>query len=65
MDIVKMIDKAAEYGFRTVISKDANLYTIGFERNGKWSPPYGGFTLDEAVKDATEDIMVFKEDTND
>ena len=53
----KLIEIAASKGFRTVVSIDNGLWIIGFEKNGKWSPPYSGLTLEEAMGDAIEDIM--------
>ena len=55
MKIEKLVDRVAPKGWRVIISKGQNLYTMGLEKDGKWSPPYCGFTLDEAAGDALED----------
>ena len=52
----RLIEIAASKGFRTVISIDNDIWIIGFERNGKWSPPYSGDSMEEAMQDAMEDI---------
>jgi hypothetical protein len=53
----KLIEIAASKGFRTVVSIEGDLWVIGFEKNGKWSPPYSGFSMEEAVEEAMEDIV--------
>lgn len=58
----KVIEIAADKGFRTIISRDKGLWVIGFQHNKslKWSPPYSGFTIGEAVQEAYEDIINVK-----
>lgn len=56
----KLIEIAASKGFRTVVTIDNGLWIVAFERGGKWSPPYCGNDMDEAVNDALEDIVNVK-----
>lgn len=58
----ELIEMAARKGFKTLFHLDKGLWVIGFIHNGsgKWSPPYSGFTLDEARQEAMEDLVNVK-----
>lgn len=56
----ELVKQAAAKGFKTVAYKDGGLWIVAFTREGKWSPPYSGFTLEEAVAEAGEDMANVK-----
>lgn len=57
--IEKVIEIAADKGFRTVVYRDRDLWIVAFRhtQTNKWSLPYSGFTIGEATQEAYEDII--------